>query len=66
MNSVPDNYVSSKVVFVQPLQMQFRKSPYIPNNETLAGEYMTTFIFSVSHLTGKVFTFKDKYPIDKK
>lgn len=35
MNTVPDNYASAKVTFLHPIEVQFRKNPYISNIERI-------------------------------
>lgn len=47
------------MTFFHPLQMQFRKIPYSPNDRPLHGEYITTFVLNVSHQTVEIFTFKN-------
>lgn len=44
---------------------RFRKNPYIQNYRLVTREYITTTLFSISHLTGGIFTLKNEYPLEK-
>lgn len=58
-DTVPDYNISANIAFLHPLQTQVYKNPYKQNNRPLSREYTTTLLFTVSHLTGVIFTFKN-------
>lgn len=60
--TVPDNYVSAKVTFLQPLKMQFRKNPYKPNDTQLSREYITPLVLCVSPDRKDIYLLKMNIP----
>lgn len=58
---MPDKNASAKMAYLHPLKLQFRKKKTynIPNDRPLSKEYRTIFDFSVFHITGEIYNFKN-------